>query len=156
MPYWTSAMIVPLEGNADPVVFWINPYEIHDNIKAKYNLMSPAGREQPFLQFSCGDVRRISLAIEIPQYNFGEEYVKSQIDSIEALRYPSVQGMGINRPPVCQLISGAHIDRRVVVENVQSRFGSHRGLIHHITYLADPITLLPRRADARIMLLEFT
>jgi hypothetical protein len=149
-------MIIPLEGSAQPVVFYMNAWEIHDNIKAKYNLMSPAGREQPFLQYAHGDVRRISYNVEIPQYDFGEDYVKSQIDALEALRYPSVKGQGISRPPVCQLVSGQHINRRVVVEYVQSRFGSHRGITHHQTYLADSVTLMPRRVDARINFLEFT
>jgi hypothetical protein len=149
-------MIVPLEGFAGPVVFYFNPWEIHDNVKANYNLMSPAGREQPFLLFGCGDVRHISLSVEIVSGDFGPLYVKTQIDALEALRYPSVKGQGVDRPPVCQLISGAHINRRVVVEYVQSRFGSHKGMTHHQTYLADPVTLLPRRVDARINLLEFT
>ena len=155
MAYYTRGMLLPLEGGGMPVIFQYNPFELNIGKGAHWAQLPTAGRDQPYLQFGCGTPRKVQMNMEVSRGNNGPEYVKVMCEAVEALTKPTVRGAGLDRPPIVQLILGAHLSLSCIVHNAQTRFGSHRGQRAQ-TYMAEPYGLLPKEAVINIVLLEFT
>jgi len=148
-------MLVPLDILMMPVVFQYNPYEIHEDSIADWQQLAVAGREAPYLHFGCGRVHRVSFSLEISRNDRGDNWVKTFSDSIRRLTKPLVRGAGLHRPTRVQAILGAHLNMTCVVEDAKVRYGAHRGMTHHMTYMAAPLTLLPRDGHITIHLFEW-
>ena len=151
---YTKGLIIPVEINLAPVVFQYNPYEFHIDKDIKWKGVHTAGRDQPYLEFGCGEPRRVTFGIEVSKYNNSDFFVMGFIQTLLELSRPSVRGRGVNRPPRVQVILGASYNETCVIDDIKIRMGSHRAN-QHIAYLADPVFLLPKEGNILIRLLEY-
>jgi hypothetical protein len=157
MPFaqYTKGMIVPIDSVGQIVVFEWNPYELHNKKTVKWKGIHTAGREQPLYQYGCGEAQVISVSIEVSRWNNSDFFVQGFFDSLLELTKPLVQGAGVNRPPRVQLILGASINMTCFIDDVHVRYGSHRGQMHHYTYLATSDLLLPKEGHVIIKFKEY-
>lgn len=152
---FTRAMIIPLESGGGPIIFQYNPYEFHIDKDIKWKGIHTAGRDQPHLEYGCGEARKISIGFEVSKYNNSDFFVIGYMRTILELSRPVVRGMGVNRPSRVQLIIGDSYNETCVIDDIKVRMGSHKGQQHHYTYLAEPISLLPKEGHILLRLLEY-
>lgn len=139
----TSAMLVPMDGGGGPISFQWNPHKIKRSKKIKWNQLRVAGREQPILQYGCGEAQVYSIEFHISRYNRGASHVKSTVDQIFQLTKPTV-GAFVKRPPRVQFIMGSHIRLTCYVQSIDVEFNN----------LAHPTSLLPYLAKVQMVLEE--
>ena len=158
MGLYTQGMIIPYpsdDAEVGIITFEYNPYEIHLDKEVQWAKVHVAGRDQPYMHFGCGEVQKLTLAIEVNKSNNSDFFVKGFMDDLNKLTKPTVQGAGMTRPPRVQLILGAHFGDSgdvFVVKRVHVRYGAHRGQQHHFTYLADNLSLLPKEGHVLVHL----
>jgi hypothetical protein len=139
----TSAILVALEGGGGHIGFQWNPHKIKESKKIKWNQLRVAGREQPILQYGCGEARVLTIVFHVSRYNRGDGNVKSTVDKIFALTKPTVGGF-VKRPPRCEFILGEAIKFTCYVQSIDVEYGP----------LYNPTSLLPYMATVTITLEE--
>lgn len=139
----TSAMLIPMEGGGGPIGFQWNPHKIHRSKKIKYNQLRVAGREQPILQYGCGEAQTYTIEFDVSRYNRGDSHVKDTVDKIFKLTKPTVGGF-IKRPPRCEFILGDAINVTVFVASIDVEYGP----------LYNPTSLLPYMSKVTMVLEE--
>jgi hypothetical protein len=145
-------MIIPIDGGQS-VVFQYNPYDVQISKSARWKGINVAGREQPVLQYGCGDAARVNLAIEVSNENNGDFFVKGFMDALLENTKPLSRGLGVDCNPRVQLILGASIDMCCVIDKLILRFGGRQQ--NPYTYLADRVSLLPKNGHVIIDLMEY-
>jgi hypothetical protein len=140
---FTRGMII---GETSVVSFQWNPYQYHIHKTAKWAHLHAAGREQPILQYGCGEAETFMLDLYISEGDRGPGWVKSQTDALLALTHP-ISGSGmLESPPICTFISGAAVSSfKCVIEDVK--------IVWETIFYPD--TLLPKYAKATIKLTEY-
>lgn len=139
----TSAILVALEGGGGSIGFQWNPHKIKRSKKIKWNHLRVAGREQPILQYGCGEAQILTIEFHISRYNRGDSHVKSTIDKIFELTKPTVGGF-VKRPPRCEFILGSAIRFTCYVNSIDVNYGP----LYH------PTSLLPYMSTVTITLEE--
>lgn len=139
----TSAMIVPIDGGGGPITFQWNPHKIKRSKKIKWNQLRIAGREQPILQYGCGEAQIYTIEFDISRYNRGDSHVKSTIDNIFKLTKPTVGGF-VKRPPRVEFILGSAIKVTCVIQSIDADYGP----LYH------PTSLMPYMSKVTIVLEE--
>lgn len=142
---FTRGLIVPIEGTASPVVFQWNPEEIDGpGGDANWVPIDVAGREQPYLQYTHGNLSVIEFELQFSRHDNPDGYVQNQIDNLVNLTKPTVKMAGLSRPPLVMLILGNRPRTTCVVKSAEpSTFGT-----------AHPISLDPYQAAVRVKLWE--
>ena len=135
--YFVRGMIIPLDGDADVVVFQWNPKAVISDKKIKWQHLKVAGREQPFQQYGCGEPQTFIFPFSISRSNNDDSYVVSVQDSILAFTKPTAGGT-VKRPPLCQVILGSAYDITCFVRDV--KFQSEE--------FFSPYTLYPTACEA--------
>ena len=138
----TSGMLIPLEGGGGPIEFQWNPHKIHRSKKIKWNKLSVAGREQPILQYGCGEAQVWKIEFDVSRYNRGDSNVKSTVDKIFQLTKPTV-GSFVKRPTKVNFIMGSAFNVTCFVESIDVEYGP----------MYNPQSLLPYMSKV-IMVLE--
>lgn len=135
--WFTRGMIVPLDGDASVITFQWNPKAVLQGKNIKWQHLKVAGREQPYLQYGCGEPNRYIFPFSISRSNNGPDFVKWVQDELLKLTKPTAGGT-VKRPPLCQVILGLYLNITCFVTDV--RFQS--------VEFYDPINLLPTSCEA--------
>lgn len=137
-------MIFPEFGS--PIFFQWNPKSLRRNKSNKWSRLKVAGREQPILQFGCGDAQAYEFELHLTVGFKGQSNVTNSIDQLIDLTIPMPFGSGsVYRPPRVVLILGAAIETECIVESVAAVYDQP---FH-------PATLHPRQGKAKIKLVEY-
>ena len=145
MGFYVRGQVIPLEGGGSPVRFQFNPHRYDGpTAVAGWDQVKVAGRDQPWLQFSCGETT--VLKVDIKLSSDGGASVKDQVDALTAFKRPTVRGAGVNHPPRLKLILGSFVRLNCVLKEVSPSFG----------HPADPATLMPYHGDLTLTFWEYT
>lgn len=118
---WTRGMIIGLEGGGR-VRFHYNPHKVVTNKDTSWTQLKSAGREQPILQYGCGNPIYYELEIDLTRAG-GDNYVKQATETLLNMCRPLVRGAGVDRPPKVQLVLGSAITATCIVDSVTSQYG---------------------------------
>ena len=123
------------------LAFQYNPNDIVDSKATIYATLVVPGMSHPRYQYVAGDARKISFVASFYQ---GE--VKKQVAWLQSLLYPTHEGTMLKTAPHPVLFFFGELYPGVtcLVREIRA----------HYTYLFDPNTLQPRRADVEITLEE--
>jgi hypothetical protein len=135
--YFTRGMIIPLDGDASIVTFQWNPKAVLQDKSIKWQHLKVAGREQPYVQYGCGEPTKYVFPFTISRSNNGPDFVKFVQEQLLQLTKPTAGGT-VKRPPLCQLILGMYLNITCFVTDV--RFQN--------TEFFDYINLLPTSSEA--------
>lgn len=146
MNQFIRGMIIPIEGGVSPIRFQWNPRELQGfGARAEYAVLKVAGREAPFLQFACGDVRQLDIELKFTKGGSDDGYVMGMVNALQQLTKPLVMGATLHRPPRVMWVFGEMPKRRCVITRADPRF---HGLFSS--------TLAPHEATVSLTLLEHT
>ena len=138
-------MILPIEGGS-PIFFQWNPEKIGGPIaKAGWDAIKTAGREQPFLEYSCGDATSYKFSIQLSRMDNPDEFVSETIKRLVDLTKPRMLGGKVKRPSRVMFMLGAFIRKVCVVTDVDP---ASKGIFH-------PDSLLPFDAEVSLTLMEY-
>ena len=141
---FTRGMLIPLDGDASVITFQWNPKSVIIDKEIHWQHLRVAGREQPFQQYGCGEVRKVVLPFTISRYNNGLDFVMNV--QTELLKYTKPTAGGtVKRPPLAQLILGSYLNMQCIVRAI--KFQSEE--------FFDPIGLMPTACDAMLSLEEY-
>ena len=140
---FTRGMLIPLDGDADVVTFQWNPKSVIIDKEIKWQHLRVAGREAPFQQYGCGEVRKIIFPFTISNYNNGSDFVMTVHTSLLKFTQPTAGGT-VKRPPLVQLILGSYLNLQCFVRSC--KFQSEE--------FFSPQTLYPSSCDALLTLEE--
>ena len=140
---FTRGMLIPLDGDASVVTFQWNPKSVIIDKEIHWQHLKVAGRESPYQQFGCGEVKKIIFPFTISNYNNGSDFVMTVQNSILAYTKPTA-GNTVKRPPLAQLILGSYLNLTCFVKSV--KFQSEE--------FFSPMDLYPTSCDALLTLEE--
>lgn len=140
----TKGMILPIDGGGEAITFQWNPDKIVQSKSAKWARQPVAGREQPVLQYGCGQARQWKIEFDLSRSNQGDSFVKSMVESCESLAMPSGGGK-VKHPPRVRFRLGNGIKAKCIVEDVSITYGP----------LFNPMSLLPYDARVAMTLTEY-
>lgn len=141
---FTRGMLIPLDGDAAVVTFQWNPKSVIIDKEVKWQHLRVAGREQPFQQYGCGEVRKVILPFTISNYNNGSDFVMTVQNALLQYTKPTAGGT-VKRPPLAQLILGSYLNIQCVVRSC--KFQSEE--------FFDSMNLYPSSCDALLTLEEY-
>ena len=141
---FAQGMIIDDEGGGGAISFEWNPATVQIDKKIKWNQMHAAGCDIPYIQFGCGEARRLTFELDLSRSSMGDGYVKDQIQKLLKLSKPSVKGSGVDHPPKVTVKMGSALTFKGYVEHVIG----HHGL------LANPSSLEPYEGRCKIVLIE--
>lgn len=123
MSQFIRGMIIPIEGGGGSIRFQWNPRDLGGfTSHAEYAVLKVAGRETPFLQFACGDVRQLDIELEFSKGANGDGYVMAMVESIQKLTRPLIRGATLHRPPRVMWIFGDMPKKRCVITKADPKF----------------------------------
>jgi len=123
------------------LAFQYNPNDIVDSKSTTYATLVVPGMSHPRYQFVAGDARKISFTVV-----FYQKDVKKQVAWLQSLLYPTHAGSMLKQAPhqVLFFFGELYPGTPCLVREVRA----------HYSYLFDPATLLPQRADVEVTLEE--
>ena len=123
------------------LAFQYNPNDIVDGKSASYATMLVPGMSHPRYQFVAGDARKISFTA-----TFYQQGVKENVAWLQSLLYPTHDIGMLKQAPhqVLFFFGELYPGTPCLVREVRA----------HYSYLFDPVTLLPKRADVEVTLEE--
>jgi hypothetical protein len=123
------------------LAFQYNPNAIVDSKAATYASIVVPGMSHPRYQFIAGDARKISFTLSCYQGD-----VRRQVAWLQSLLYPAYEGSMLTSAPHTVLFFFGELYPGIacLVREVRA----------HYSYLFDPETLQPRRADVEVTLEE--
>ena len=123
------------------LAFQYNPNDIVDGKSASYATMVVPGMSHPRYQFVSGDARKISFTA-----TFYQKDVKNNVAWLQSLLYPTHDIGMLKQAPhqVLFFFGELYPGTPCLVREVRA----------HYSYLFDPVTLLPKRADVEVTLEE--
>jgi hypothetical protein len=145
MAEFMRGMILPTEGGG-PVFFQWNPEKIGGPIaKAGWDVIKTAGREQPYLEYSCAESTVYKFTIQLSRMDNPDEFVSETIKRLVGLTKPIMAGGKVKRPPRVMFMLGSFLRKTCVVLDVDP---ISKGIFH-------PHSLLPFDAEVAITLAEY-
>jgi len=123
------------------LAFQYNPNDIVDSKSTSYATLVVPGMSHPRYHFVAGDARKISFTV-----TFYQQDVKTNVAWLQALLYPTHAGTMLKQAPhqVLFFFGELYPGTPCLVREVRA----------HYSYLFDPDTLQPRRADVEVTLEE--
>jgi hypothetical protein len=123
------------------LAFQYNPNDIVDGKSANYATMVIPGMSHPRYQFVAGDARKISFTV-----TFYQKDVKKNVNWLQSFLYPTHGGTMLKQAPhhVLFFFGELYPGTLCIVREARA----------HYSYLFDPATLLPQRADVEVTLEE--
>ncbi len=123
------------------LAFQYNPNDIVDSKATSYATLVVPGMSHPRYQFVAGDARKISFTV-----TFYQRDVKKKVAWLQALLYPTHDASMLKQAPhqVLFFFGELYPGTTCLVREVRA----------HYSYLFDPATLLPLRADVEMTLEE--
>jgi hypothetical protein len=123
------------------LAFQYAPNDLVDGKATTYATLVVPGMSHPRYQFVAGDARKISFTASFYQ---GE--VRRQVAWLQSLLYPAHEGTALQQAPHAVLFFFGELypGLACLVREVRA----------HYSYLFDPVTLEPKRADVEIALEE--
>lgn len=143
MSRWAQGSIIGIEYPAI-VRFYFNPATISIGKSPAWGRMEAAGREQPIIQYGCGEARTFNFELKLTRAA-GAGYVRGTVESLLELSKPLVRGIGVDRPPSVRLILGVALKAVCVIDHVDGEYGP----------LFNPVTLEPYQGSISIALTEY-
>ena len=127
--------------NRERLAFQYNPHDIVDSKATSYASIVIPGMSHPRYQYVAGDARKITFVA-----SFYQGSVQQQVAWLQSLLYPTHEGtmLKVAPHPVLFFFGELYPGVQCLVREVRA----------HYTYLFDPTTLQPRRADVEITLEE--
>jgi hypothetical protein len=123
------------------LAFQYNPSDIVDSKATSYAAIVVPGMSHPRYQYVAGDARKISFTVTLYQGD-----VRKQVAWLQSLLYPTLDGSQVKTAPhpVLFFFGELYPGLACLVREVRA----------HYSYLFDPDTLQPRRADVELTLEE--
>jgi len=123
------------------LAFQYNPNDIVDGKATTYATIVVPGMSHPRYQYVAGDARKISFTV-----SFYQGDVRQQVAWLQSLLYPAHEGSMLKTAPHAVLFFFGELYPGIacLVREVRA----------HYSYLFDPETLQPRRADVEVTLEE--
>jgi hypothetical protein len=128
MDPFIPGMILPIDGGAGPVFFQWNPREITGpSASANWAAVMVAGREFPYLEYSCGQVSNIQFDLYYSTRSDAGAAVMAAFWSLNAMTTPKQIGASYSRPPIVTLRLGGFLNEKSVITEVSPNFIPGRG-----------------------------
>jgi hypothetical protein len=131
-------------GGGRNVTFQWNPHQYKIHKSAKWAHLHAAGRDQPYLQYGCGEAVTYTLELYLSA-DGDKSKVKQQTEQLVKLAQVAGGGGMVDSPAQCTFISGGAVNNfKCIVEDVSVTWSD----------IFDPDTS-PRYAKATVKLTEY-
>lgn len=130
-------------GGGGVVEFFYNPLEVKITKQTKWNHLAAAGREQPILQYGCGEARHFDIELTLAR-SAGDTYAKNTVEKLIDMCRPKSQGAGVDSPYKVRLMLGDALKVDCIIDSVDAVYGP----------MFDPNSLNPYTGKVSVKLTE--